>query len=473
MTRKRRTAIVTAIVVIAISAPTSAFELTTELVADGLSQPLFVTAPVGDNQRLFIVEQGGQIRIIVNGQLLATPFLDIDDLVRSGGEQGMLGLSFHPDYADNGFFYVNYTDNDGDTVVARYSRSNDPNVADPNSALVILTIDQPFSNHNGGCLAFGPLDGYLYISSGDGGGGGDIAGNAQNRQTRLGKLLRIDVDAAAPFGIPATNPFGPTTDAQDTTLDEIWAFGLRNPWRFSFDRETGDLYIADVGQSRREEINFQAGTSPGGENYGWNVKEGSACFSPAVDCVSNGMTEPILDYGNIGGECSVTGGYVYRGTAIDGLQGTYFFADFCSARIWSFRLIAGEITDFIERTEELNTDGGPAIGSISSFGEDAEGELYICDLGGSVYKIVPRPVDQVPDSCPATAGIEVCNDEVDNNGDGLIDADDPLCPQPCTASFCGICIVPGAIVTLIGFIGLKRTYPRSRRKSLPADRCAG
>jgi glucose/arabinose dehydrogenase len=442
--------------------------LTTVLVTDGVSQPVLVTAPTGDRERLFIVELGGRIRVILNGEVLPSPFLDIADIVLTGSEEGLLGLAFHPNYADNGLFFVNYTDLDGNTVVASYSCTADPNRADPASATTILTIDQPFFNHNGGCLAFGPLDGYLYIGTGDGGGAGDPLGNAQDRRSRLGKLLRIDVDAAAPFGVPPTNPFGPTTDPQDATLDEIWALGLRNPWRFSFDRLTGDLYIGDVGQSSREEIDFQPGGDPGGENYGWNIMEGTARFSPWADCDAFGLTGPVLDYGHAGAQCSVTGGYSYRGTAIDGLQGTYFFADFCSARIWSFRLVGDEVTELTERTAELHPSGGPTIGLISSFGEDADGELYICDLGGAVFKIVPRPATdspvEPPDGDAAATGIEFCNDNLDNDGDGEVDAADTDCPgnDSCAFALCGICILPATLGVFVGLWGMKGRRGASR-----------
>ncbi|MCZ6699453.1 MAG: PQQ-dependent sugar dehydrogenase, partial [Planctomycetota bacterium] len=271
--------------------------LTTELVAAGLPQPVFVTAPPGDSTRLLVVEQRGRIRILLNDQLLATPFLNIEALVLSGGESGLLGMAFHPNYAANGLFYVNYTDSDGNTVIARYTRSADPNVADPASAATIMTLDQPFGNHNGGCLLFGPKDNFLYIPTGDGGSAGDPFGNGQNLGTRLGKILRIDVDGAFPFAIPPGNPFAAGLDPAGAALDEIWAYGLRNPWRCSFDRQTGDFYIADVGQSDREEINFRPGSAAGGENYGWKIKEGSACFDDAADCATPGLTDPLLDYG--------------------------------------------------------------------------------------------------------------------------------------------------------------------------------
>jgi len=367
----------------------TAFALSTERIAAGLSRPLFATAPPGDTIRLFVLEQyTAQIKILKGGVALASPFLDINNLVSdSGSERGLLGLVFHPSYETNGYFYVNYTNNAGDTVVARYSASENPDVANPNSALILITISQPYSNHNGGMLAFGPLDGYLYIALGDGGSAGDPENRAQNDGTLLGKLLRIDVDSAQPYGIPPDNPFiGP-----GDPLDEIWAKGLRNPWRFSFDSLTGDLYIADVGQNTYEEIDFQPALSTGGENYGWRLTEGNHCYNPPSGCDPGGLTYPIYEYTHGGSpfRCSVTGGYVYRGTAIPALQGTYFFADFCSGQIWSFRYDGATLTAFTDRTAELAPGNGSSIGSIASFGEDGSGELYIVDLGGEIFKVCP------------------------------------------------------------------------------------
>jgi glucose/arabinose dehydrogenase len=364
-----------------------ATQLTTVRVASGLSAPVFVTSPPGDFDRLFIVEQTGRIRILTGGEVLPNPFLDISDNVSYGGERGLLGLAFHPDYTDNGFFYVNYTDNDGNTVIARFSVSDDPNLADPSSDATILTIDQPYGNHNGGMIAFGPQDGYLYIGMGDGGSGGDPENRAQDDGQLLGKLLRIDVDGGFPYAIPPDNPFAGPGDP----LDEIWAKGLRNPWRFSFDRETYDLYIGDVGQNLWEEIDFQPAASQGGENYGWRLMEGNHCYNPPSDCDPGGLTYPIYEYSHGGSpfRCSITGGYVYRGSAIPDLAGTYFFADYCSNQIWSFRYVDGDITEFTDRTDELDPGSGMSIDDISSFGQDANGELYIIDLGGEVFKIVP------------------------------------------------------------------------------------
>ena len=384
----------------------TAFALSTERIAAGLSRPLFATAPPGDTIRLFVLEQyTAQIKILKGGVALASPFLDINNLVSdSGSERGLLGLVFHPSYETNGYFYVNYTNNAGDTVVARYSVSANPDVANPNSALILITISQPYSNHNGGMLAFGPLDGYLYIALGDGGSAGDPENRAQNDGTLLGKLLRIDVDSAQPYGIPPDNPFiGP-----GDPLDEIWAKGLRNPWRFSFDSLTGDLYIADVGQNTYEEIDFQPALSTGGENYGWRLTEGNHCYNPPSGCDPGGLTYPIHEYIHGGNpfRCSVTGGYVYRGSVITGLQGTYFFADFCSSQLWSFRYDGVTLTSFTDRTAELDPGSGLSIDSITSFGEDGSGEIFIVDLDGDIFKL-----------CPSAGCSDLCKGDFDCDAD--------------------------------------------------------
>ncbi len=365
----------------------SATEITTTRVASGLSSPVFVTSPPGDLQRLFIVEQPGIIKILKDEVILPDPFLDITARVSFGGERGLLGLAFHPDYDNNDYFYLNYTNNSGNTVISRFDVTGDPDIADDASEFILLTISQPFSNHNGGMIAFGPFDGYLYIGMGDGGSGGDPGNRAQNDGLLLGKMLRIDVDGDDPYGIPPDNPFFGPGDP----LDEIWAKGLRNPWRFAFDRLTGDLYIGDVGQNAWEEIDYQPGSSPGGENYGWRLMEGNHCYNPSNDCDPGGLTYPIYEYSHGGSpfRCSVTGGYVYRGSAIPDLQGRYFFADYCSDQIWSFLYDGNNVTELIDRTLELDPGDGLTINDISSFGEDAAGELYIVDLGGEVFKIVP------------------------------------------------------------------------------------
>jgi glucose/arabinose dehydrogenase len=364
--------------------------LRTELIARGLSRPLYVTAPRLDTHRLFIVEQTGRVRVVKDGVLLNQPFLDLSAAVSCCGERGLLGLAFHPGFAANGRVFVNYTNRGGSTVIARYQVSDVPDVADPASAQTLLTIAQPFSNHNGGQLAFGP-DGYMYVGMGDGGSGGDPREAGQSDTTLLGKLLRIDVDVEEPpfYAVPATNPNPGAGDP----LGLVWAKGLRNPWRFSFDRLRRDLYIADVGQNRIEEINVQPSGSEGGENYGWDVFEGSDCFDPEPlfrDCPdpADGFVMPVLEYTHAEG-CSVTGGFVYRGCALPDLHGTYFYADYCSGFVRSFIYADGLATQHRDWSEDLAAGAGQSLGSISSFGEDARGEIYICDLtGGRVFKIV-------------------------------------------------------------------------------------
>ncbi|TSK06848.1 MAG: PQQ-dependent sugar dehydrogenase [Geobacter sp.] len=340
-------------------------------VVKGLRQPTAIVSAKDGSKRLFVLEQEGKIRIVKNGKLLQRPFLDIKSLVRSGGERGLLGLAFPPDFASKKTFFVNYTNRTGigNTVVASFKAGKDADTADPGSRREILTIKQPYANHNGGQLAFGP-DGLLYIGTGDGGSGGDPHGNGQRLDTLLGKILRIDVaPGAAPYRLPK-NPFG----------NEIWAYGLRNPWRFSFDRGTGDLYIADVGQDEVEEINFQPAGSGAGANYGWNIMEGDRCFRE-LKCKKSGLTMPVAVYRHGKGDCSVTGGYVYRGR-IKELQGIYLYGDFCSGRIWGLRRIG------TKWETKLLADTPYAI---STFGEDEEGELYVADYGsGAIYRVGVR-----------------------------------------------------------------------------------
>lgn len=385
---------------IAIS-PFAYAQLGMEEVAAGLTQPLFVTAPPGDQNRIFIVEQQGRIRISEGGTLLGTPFLDITGIVNSSAnEEGLLGLAFHPDYANNGFFYLNYTNNNSGNVtrIARYTVNGDPvtsNVADPASELILLEFAQPESNHNGGMLAFGPNDGFLYIATGDGGGGNDqhgAEGNGQSLDTLLGKMLRIDVDAAAPY-IPLDNP-----DLGGEP--EIWAYGLRNPWRFSFDAQTGDMYIGDVGQNNIEEVSFQPADSVGGENYGWRVFEGTLCNTNATgvdqadcDALENDIVFPIYEYGRADG-FTVIGGYVYRGNDIPSLRGTYVFADL-RGDLRSFRFDGVNLTAFQDLNSQLDP-GDDLLTAITSFGEDGRGELYIVVRGGFIYKITgPEIVNEI------------------------------------------------------------------------------
>ena len=371
--------------------------LTTTVVASGLSSPVFITFPPGDTERIFIVQQGGRVRIVKNGSLLPGNFLNLQGRVSCCGERGLLGLAFHPDYDSNGFFYVNYTDSSGNTVIARFQVTANPDSANFSSRQILLTVTQPYSNHNGGWIGFGPSDGYLYIALGDGGSGGDPQNRAQNPLTLLGKMLRIDIDTSQGYKIPPSNPFADSTG----TLKEIWALGLRNPWRNSFDRLTGDLYIADVGQGAWEEVDFQPFSSTGGENYGWRLKEGDHCFNPPDSCDTlTGLTDPIYEYPHTDG-CSITGGYLYRGCAIPDLQGTYFFGDYCNGRVWSFRYNGIDTSEFQERTSEL----GVGFFNISSFGEDALGELYIVGHNnGIIYKIVADSAVANCFGCLALAG---------------------------------------------------------------------
>ena len=355
-------------------------------VIGGLVNPVFITHAGDGSGRIFIVERKGRIRILKNGALLATPFLDIQSIVKSdSSEQGLLGLAFHPNYDANGKFYVVYTaPRSGDSVgsiltLRQYAVSaGNPDIADPNSDITILTIDHPtYSNHNGGTVAFGN-DGYLYWSTGDGGGGGDPFNNAQDLTKLLGKVLRIDVNSGSPYAIPASNPF--YNSSVPGIKKEIWAYGLRNPWRMSFDRIIHDLYIGDVGQSKLEEIDFQSSASTGGENYGWRVMEGSSCYNPSSGCDQSGKILPIAEYNHTLG-CSVTGGYVYRGSNFPSLSGYYLYGDFCSGRI--FGIYNDYPTGWTMPVQLADTPF-----NIATFGEDEQGELYLADYGGGkIYQI--------------------------------------------------------------------------------------
>ena len=387
--------------------------MTAVRIASGLTRPVFATTAPGDADRFFVVEQRsgstGRIKILNlgSGTLNATPFLQVSGLA-TGSEQGLLGLAFHPNYQENGLFYVNVTTSagGGDTEVREYQRLTD-DLADSTSARIVMAYNQPFSNHNGGWMSFGP-NGFLYIASGDGGSGGDPQNNAQDTTNNLlGKIFRIDPlgsnGGGGDYGIPASNPFvGVNGD------DEIWAYGLRNPWRCSFDRQTGDLYIADVGQGSREEIVVQPASSQGGENYGWRVREGTS-GSPL-----SGAIDPIYDYTHGGGTTqgfSVTGGYVYRGP-VNVLNGHYFFADYVRSRIWSLKWDGSaptshngtNYTDFIDWTDKIATDIG-TIGSISSFAEDETGNLYIIDLGGEIFQVAGAEIPTLPEGQKLLDGV--------------------------------------------------------------------
>ena len=356
------------------------FHVGLQPVASGLDRPVFVADPGDGSGRLFVVEQPGRIRILRDGALLPDPFLDLTGVVTArGNEQGLLSMAFDPGYAQNGEFYVGYTANSGegsgDNTVARYRVSaDDPDRADPNSGEVLLAVPDPYPNHNGGLVMFGP-DGYLYAGFGDGGSQGDPQGNGQNSHALLGKILRIDVHQTQdglPYAIPPDNPFADGANGRP----EVWLSGLRNPWRFSFDRQTGDLWIGDVGQNWVEEIDLVP-AGAGGGNLGWNVLEGNDCYA-ASPCSTEGMLMPVATYTHDFG-CSVTGGYVYRGAAVPALQGVYLFADYCSGLLWGL----GEGPDGAWVTSQPLETGL----NVSSFGEDAAGELYLTDLNGGVYRV--------------------------------------------------------------------------------------
>jgi glucose/arabinose dehydrogenase len=339
----------------------------------GLSSPVFMTQPLNDG-RIFVVEQAGRIRLVKNGVLQTTPFLDISTRVLSGGERGLFSVAFHPQYATNRFFYVYFTtQTNGDIRIERFTTTANADVADAaTSKLIITAPHSQFGNHNGGLVSFGP-DGMLYAGLGDGGGGGDPLGNGQNRNSILGSLIRLDINSGDPYAIPTGNPY----IGQAGTRPEVWAKGLRNPWRFAFDAPTGLLYIADVGQNVHEEVNAVQATRAG-VNYGWNVMEGAFCYNAAT-CTQTGFEIPQIDYTHASGGCSVTGGYVYRGTAIPGIRGHYFYSDYCAGFLRSFRSENGAAVD--------QKDWGLPLGNVPSFGLDFAGELYVVS-GNSILRLV-------------------------------------------------------------------------------------
>jgi glucose/arabinose dehydrogenase len=355
-------------------------------VATGLGPLTYLTSPPGDD-RIFVLEQPGTVRLLVDGEVREEPWLDISGAVESGGERGLLGLAFHPDFVQNGRFYLDFTvvggagGETGDTRVVEYTVDPTADQVDPGpgQADTLLAVEQPFSNHNGGMLAFGP-DGMLHVALGDGGGAGDPGGNGQDSTTVLGSLARLDPDAGPPF-VPSDNPFvGREGD------DRIWAYGLRNPWRFAFDPPSGTLFVADVGQNEVEEVNAEPADAAG-LDYGWNVMEGTSCFEPPSDCEEEGLTLPVLDYPN-NGACSVTGGFVYRGTDVPELEGRYVFSDLCAGFLRSFRLEGGSAADVVEHDLEIDGEAADAIpGSVTSFGTDADGELHVLTGGGTIYRV--------------------------------------------------------------------------------------
>lgn len=354
-----------------------------ELLTDQLAAPLGLTHAGDGSGAPYVTEKAGSVRRVLPPaageaawRVDEPAFLDISDRVSGGGEQGLLGFAFHPEYVSNRRVFAHYTDLNGDTVLAEYRAAPDGIRADPASEVVLLSVDQPYPNHNGGQLAFGP-DGYLYLALGDGGSGGDPLGHGQNTETLLGSILRLDVDGGgdAPYAIPSDNPF-----QAGGGRPEIWVYGLRNPWRFSFDRETGDLYIGDVGQDAWEEIDRQLADSPGGENYGWNIMEATDCLR-AEECDRSGLMLPIAEYPQGAGDCTVIGGHVYRGTDVPALAGTYLFGDFCSGRIWGLASEGGSEPRLLAETGL----------SLSSFGEDEEGELYVLSLEGTLHRVLSAP----------------------------------------------------------------------------------
>ncbi len=428
-------------------------EITLQLVSSALRSPVDIQSIPGDFERLFVVEQRGDIRILrlSTNQVDETPLLAISGLVEFGGEQGLLGLAFDRNFADNGFFFVNYTQKNSDnTIVSRFEVTDDPDVADPESELILLEVNQVAGNHNGGQIAFRPSDGFLYVGMGDGGSGCDPPDLAQNPLSLLGKMLRLDVsnlnpDAEPVYAIPEDNPFV----GVEGILPEIWASGLRNPWRFSFDSETSELFIGDVGQNRREEISYAPGSSVGGENYGWRTREGiepssvSNC-SPSRHDALGPFVDPIFDYphgsGRIQG-CSVTGGVVYRGCRIPDLHGAYFFADFCNSWVATFNYEFdpdapnAPVADVVDRTNAMNDGIDGNISSVSCFGQDARGEVYIGSLGGRLYRVIPlseinrEPVPSVvttPD--PAEVAITAEPAEVILDASASTDGDDGSAP---------------------------------------------
>ena len=379
--------------------------LSSVLIADGYKKPVFITSYPNNAKLLYIVEQAGLIKIINDGKKLSRPFFDINKRVvnpnRPGDERGLLGFAFHPNHTNNGKFYINYMDNDGNTIVSEFSTNSELR-ANHKSERIILKLKQPYGNHNGGDIQFGP-DGYLYISIGDGGKAGDPLNAGQDLSSLFGKIIRIDIEQK-PYGIPKSNPFFGQKDKRE----EIWAWGLRNVWRFSFDKQTGDKYLADVGQNKWEEVNFEPASSEGGLNYGWRIMEANHCYDPKENCPTEGLIKPIIEYPNDANHpafafriieelsfsetdvegCSVTGGYVYRGQKIKSMQGQYIFGDYCSGNIWTLKVVNGKAINFKNRTEEINIGGGEFTTYISSFGQDSDGEIYIIDYNGGIYKLI-------------------------------------------------------------------------------------
>jgi len=398
--------------------------MTTELVVDGLNRPAYAAAPEGDHQRLFVVElKSGLIRIVRDGAILPAPFLDLSAVISTTWQVGLFSVAFHPQYESNGYFYVYYIDLFGDSVLERYTVSaGNPDVADPTSATTVLVVLQPDEIHNGGMAAFGP-DGYLYWALGDGGPQYDPNCMGQAVGSPLGKMLRIDVDRGAPYSVPASNPFVGVPG----TLDEIWAIGLRNPWRFSWDAATGELFIADVGQITMEEVDVEPAGFPGGANYGWSVEEGTGCHTTSSctgtpPCGDPVYTRPVHAYDHTGLRCAVIGGHVYRGCGVPELQGRYLFADWCTAELMSFRYVNGVAVDFQDHTAELG--GGTSIVRPIAFAEDGLGETYVIDhYDGELFKIVPTAGSPL---CAAKQSSAGCIPSIASTGSATLSGADDL-----------------------------------------------
>lgn len=359
-------------------------------VAKGFRSPTFMCCDPGNAERWFILQKEGRLRFMESGVIREQDFIDLSEQVSTSSEQGLLGMAFHPKFPEKPQVFLNYTNLDGATCVSRFTVDTEKWIADPSSEAILITIEQPWANHNGGMIAFSPKDGYLYIGMGDGGAGGDPNGAGQDGQNLLGKILRIDIDVEgdAPYGIPRDNPF----IGNDDFRDEIWAYGVRNPWRFCFDPLNGDMYIGDVGQNAWEEISYQPGSSKGGENYGWKIMEANHKFDKNPPEAVTDLVAPIHEYsqGGKAGHCSVTGGYIYRGTAIPGLEGVYFYGDYCSGGVGSFRVVDGKQVGRVNHSDNFNVNR--KLATLVSFGVDAAGELYLLTMSGALYRVEARPV---------------------------------------------------------------------------------
>jgi len=362
------------------------------VVTKGLSMPLYVCSLPTDAGLLYVLQKGGQMRAIRGGVVLEEPVLDLSEVVTTRSEQGLLGMAFHPAWPEQPYVYLNYTGDGGTTHVSRFTLTAEaPLTIDPASEQVLLKVEQPWANHNAGHLAFSPKDGYLYVGFGDGGAANDPNDAGQDPQALLGKMLRIDVDGATdgkPYGIPADNPFV----GKEGWRPEIWAYGLRNPWRYSFDRVTGDLYIGDVGQNKWEEVDFQPADSAGGENYGWRLYEGNHTFKPVDGTDATQLVMPVHEVPQSQGNKSMTGGYVYRGKAMPWLHGTYFYGDYVSGHVGAFRVVDGQRADYRDLTAALSPER--RLNTLVSFGEDADGELYFLCLDGRLMKLVAATNDE-------------------------------------------------------------------------------